>query len=86
MCDISSWIGHVPFTYEAGLKQNEVKLQGSASSTLAWRECKYHMICSFGSFFLYMHLFARHISIMKRAPMETQIVTQLGNHHFEKTS
>lgn len=37
MYDISGWIQAFPFMYDAGPRQNEVNLQGSASSALAWR-------------------------------------------------
>ena len=37
MYDISGWIQVFLFMYDAGQRQNEVNLQGSASSALAWR-------------------------------------------------
>ena len=37
LCDISVLIEDLHITYEAGPKLNEAKLQGSASSALAWR-------------------------------------------------
>ena len=37
LCDISVLIEDLHVTYDAGPKLNEVKLQGSASSALAWR-------------------------------------------------
>lgn len=48
MCDISSWIviEHVPLTYEAGPKHNEVKLKGSASLAL-----RYHIFVPVSPFF-----------------------------------
>lgn len=48
MCDISSWIviEHVPLTYEAGPKHNEVKLKGSSSLAL-----RYHIFVPVSPFF-----------------------------------